>query len=284
MLVEGRGLELVLLRGDHRVNEIKLANALGSPWRPAREEEIAEQLGPPGFIGPVGLNGRLPILLDEGVGIGAYVTGANRGDAHLRGVEPGRDFVFERADVRMVETGDLVGGQALVIEPAIEVGNIFQLGTRYSEPLGASYLDADGRERPIWMGCYGIGMARIAAAAVEQFADERGISWPAAIAPFQVHLIVLGREGSAERELAESVYRTLLDGGIEVLYDDRHVGAGEKFADADLLGAPLRLTIGRRTLEQGEIEVLRRRGLEQLAGVPAGELLAAVEALCRAAD
>ncbi len=277
--VEERGLVLVMLRGDHRVNEIKLAAALAAPWRPASAEEIASRIGPPGFIGPVGA--QLPVLLDAGVADGPYVTGANLADTHLRGVEPGRDFAYERVDVRSVEAGDLVGGVPITIEPAIEVGNIFQLGTRYSKALGASFLDEQGAEQPIWMGCYGIGIARIAAAAVEQFADERGISWPAAIAPFAVHLVALGKPGSAERELAERVYETLREGGVDVLYDDREAGAGEKFADAELLGAPLRLTVGRRTLESGEIEAQLRRGSVALAGIAPADALAAVEELCR---
>ena len=277
--VEERGLVLVMLRGDHRVNEIKLAAALAAPWRPASAEEIASRIGPPGFIGPVGA--QLPVLLDAGVAAGPYVTGANLADTHLRGVEPGRDFAYERVDVRSVEAGDLVGGVPITIEPAIEVGNIFQLGTRYSKALGASFLDEQGAEQPIWMGCYGIGIARIAAAAVEQFADERGISWPAAIAPFAVHLVALGKPGSAERELAERVYETLREGGVDVLYDDREAGAGEKFADAELLGAPLRLTVGRRTLESGEIEAQLRRGSVALAGIAPADALAAVEELCR---
>ena len=281
VVVEERGLLLVLLRGDHQVNEIKLAAALGAPWRSASEQEIAEQLGPAGFIGPAGLDGRVPILLDDGVGEGSYVTGANRADTHLRGVQPGRDFAFERADLRRVQAGDLIDGHPIEIEPAIEVGNIFQLGTRYSLALGASYLDERGQEQPIWMGSYGIGPARIAAAAVEQYADEVGISWPATIAPFAVHLVVLGKPGSVERELADSLYETLSDGGIEVIYDDRDLGAGEKFADAELLGCPLRLTVGRRVAESGEIEVQVRRGREARPGVKTGELLARVEELCR---
>jgi len=279
VVVEGRGLVLVMLRGDHRVNEVKLAAALRAPWRAAGAEEIASRIGPPGFIGPVGA--QLPVLLDAGVADGPYVTGANQADTHLRGVEPGRDFAYERVDIRSVEAGDLVGGAPITIEPAIEVGNIFQLGTRYSKALGASYLDEQGAEQPIWMGSYGIGIARIAAAAVEQFADERGISWPAAIAPFAVHLVVVGKPGSAERELAEQVYETLREGGVEVLYDDRDAGAGDKFADAELLGAPLRLTVGRRALESGEIEAQLRRGSETLAGVAPADVLAAVEELCR---
>jgi prolyl-tRNA synthetase len=280
--VEGRGLVMVVVRGDHRVNDVKLANALGAPWRPATTPEIEERLGPPGSIGPVGID--VPVLLDEGVAPGPYVAGANRADYHLRGVEPGRDFAFERVDVRSVEAGDLVDGRPITIEPAIEIGNIFQLGTRYSVPLGASYLDEQGAERPILMGCYGIGMARIAAAAVEQFADEQGISWPRTIAPFAVHLVALGRAGSEELATAESVYETLREGGIDVLYDDREAGAGEKFADAELLGAPLRLTVGRRTLESGEIEAVARRGMKALDSIPLAEVLARVRELCLALD
>jgi prolyl-tRNA synthetase len=146
-------------------------------------------------------------------------------------------------------------GAPLTVEPAIEIGNIFKLGTRYSDPLGARYLDERGEEHAIWMASYGIGPARVVAAAVEQFADEHGISWPRALAPFAVHLVALGEPGTPEREAAERVYETLREGGVEVLYDDREAGAGEKFADAELLGCPLRLTVGRRSLRSGEIEV-----------------------------
>jgi prolyl-tRNA synthetase len=263
VIVEGRGLLLVVVRGDHRVNDVKLQNALRGPFRPAREEEFAQAIGPGGYIGPVGADA--PILLDDAVGPGAYVTGANRPDAHLRGVVPGRDFPFERADIRRVEPGDKVNGHAIAIEPAIEVGNIFKLGTRYSEPLGATYLDESGREQLIWMGSYGIGPARIAAAAVEQYADEQGISWPRSIAPFDVHLLGLGRPGSEERELAERLYGELQEAGLRVLYDDRDAGPGEKFADAELLGCPLRLTVGRRTAAAGEVEAQVRRGREARA-------------------
>jgi len=260
VVTEDRGLVLVLVRGDHRINEIKLQNALGAPFRPAREDELTARIGPPGSLGPVGVD--VPVVLDEAVGPGGYVTGANRPDLHLRGVEPGRDFAFERADVRRVEAGDTVGGHPIEIEAAIEVGNIFKLGTRYSEPLGATYLDEHGKAHAIWMGSYGIGPARIAAAAVEQFADEHGISWPRAIAPFDVELVGLGRVGTPERELAERLYDELRAAGLDVAYDDRDAGPGEKFADAELLGCPLRLTVGRRTLEQGELEVQVRRGRE----------------------
>ncbi len=296
---DGRML-LVLVRGDHRVNEIKLAGALGERGRAARTEEIAAHLGPPGFIGPVGLDGRVEILLDRGAlppgaseapsaggesGERGYVTGANRPDAHLRGVVPGRDFPFREVDVRTVCAGDTIAGQPVTIEPAIEIGNIFKLGTRYSEPLGARYLDESGREQPIWMGCYGIGPARIAAAAVEQYSDEHGISWPRSLAPFQVHLVAVGKAGDPARAAAEQLYETLRGGGVEVVYDDRDAGPGEKFADAELLGCPLRLTVGKRAIESGEIEVQVRRGRVQAPGValasePA-ELIRALDELCR---
>jgi prolyl-tRNA synthetase len=258
VIVDDRGLLLVVVRGDHRVNDIKLRNALAADFRPAREEEFAERIGPAGFIGPVGAD--VPILLDDAVEPGAYVAGSNRDNTHLLGVEPGRDFPFKRADVRRVEPGDTVNGHPIRIEPAIEVGNIFKLNTRYSEPLGATYLDESGTARPIYMGSYGIGPARIAAAAVEQHSDEHGISWPRVLAPFDVHLVGLGREDSEERALAERLYGELQETGLRVLYDDRDAGPGEKFADAELLGCPLRLTVGRRTVANGEVEVQVRRG------------------------
>jgi prolyl-tRNA synthetase len=251
----------VLVRGDHQVNDIKLGNALGgASFRPAREEEFARAIGPAGYIGPVGADA--PILMDRAIAGGGYIAGANAPDAHLRGVEPGRDFPFESVDVRSVVAGDTVNGHPVRIEPAIEVGNIFKLGTRYSEPLNATYLDESGVARHIWMGSYGIGPARIAAAAVEQFADEQGISWPRAYAPWDIHLVTLGREGSEERAVAERLYEALRATGRQVIYDDRDAGPGEKFADAELLGCPLRLTVGRKALAAGEVEAQVRRGRE----------------------
>ncbi|HEY7932547.1 MAG TPA: proline--tRNA ligase [Solirubrobacteraceae bacterium] len=278
-------LVLVLVRGDHRVNELKLAGALGAHSRPANPQEIESQIGPPGFIGPVGLEGKIEILLDEAVTDGGYVTGANRPDTHLRGVQPGRDFSCRRADVRTVARGDTVNGHPIAIEPAIEVGNIFKLGTRYSEPLSATYLDDSGREQAIWMGSYGIGPARIAAAAVEQFADEHGISWPRSLAPFAVHLVGIGKPDSPERQAAQKLYGSLREAGVDVLYDDRDTGPGEKFADAELLGCPLRLTVGKRAVESGEAEVQMRRGRESLPGLGLDDqgatLIRALDELCR---
>jgi prolyl-tRNA synthetase len=257
IVVEGRGLVLVLLRGDHRLNEIKLRNGMGTDFRPARPEEIEAKLGPVGYIGPVGAD--LPMIKDAAVVGGSFVCGANEADAHLRGVDPARDFEAYEMDVRTVEAGDPgPNGGMVEIEPAIEVGNIFRLGTRYSEPLGATYLDESGSERPIVMGSYGIGPARIAAAAIEQRADERGIVWPSALAPWQVHLVALGKEGEEERAAADRLYEELGGQGIEVLYDDRHAGPGEKLTDAELLGCPLRIVAGRRGLAEGVVEASER--------------------------
>ena len=185
-----------------------------------------------------------------------------------------------------LRSGDVVKGEPIQLVRAIEAGNIFKLGTRYSEPLGARYLDETGAEMPIWMASYGIGPARIVAAAVEQFADEHGISWPRALAPFDVHLLALGKPGTPERDAADALYATLQQGELggrklEVLYDDRDLGPGEKFADAELLGCPLRLTVGRRSLESGEIEVQLRRGRAEAPGLP---LAAEPEQLLRAVD
>jgi prolyl-tRNA synthetase len=259
-----RGPLLVLVRGDHRLNEFKLRNALGSDFRQVEEAEMRELFGTePGFIGPIG--SRVPVLADLALqGMRGLVTGGNEPDVHFTGVEPGRDFEAEWVDVRSVEAGDTCPhGAKIRIEPAIEVGNIFKLGTRYTEPLGARYLDEQGGEQLIWMGSYGIGPARIVAAAIEQFADDAGISWPRNVAPFDVELVTLGKEGEDARIVADRLYDELIDVGLDVLYDDRGLSAGEKFADAELLGCPLRLTVGRKSIEAGEIEVQVRRGQER---------------------
>jgi prolyl-tRNA synthetase len=270
MVVEGRGLVMVLVRGDHRLNEVKLANALGAQARQATAEEIEAEIGPPGFVGPVGA--KVPVLKDAAIQGEGYFGGANRADHHLIGIRPGRDFSFEEVDVRTVEAGDTApGGGTIEIVPAIEVGNIFKLGTRYSEALGATYLDESGTERPIVMGSYGIGPARILAAAIEQGADEQGIVWPRSISPFDVHLVSLSRKGDDDTaQASERLYGELEGAGLEVLYDDRVAGAGEKLTDAELLGCPLRLTVGPRALAEGEIEAQTRADGED-SRLPAGE-------------
>jgi prolyl-tRNA synthetase len=278
VIVEDKGPVLVLLRGDHRLNEIKLQNHLGSPFKAATEAEV-EQLfkTQPGFIGPVGAS--VPILADEALrGMAGMVAGANEIDRHVVGVDVARDFDPDYGDIRTVEAGDTdPSGAVIRIEPAIEVGNIFKLGTRYSEPLNATYLDEDGNEQHIWMGSYGIGPARILAAAVEQYADEAGISWPKAISPFDVHLVTLGKPGEPARDVADQLYEELKQEGLDTLYDDRTSSAGEKFADAELLGVPIRLTIGKRGVESGEVEVQIRRGQEKRSIPLEGAAQAAAE-------
>ena len=182
--------------------------------------------------------------------------------------------------MRSVLPGDTVGGAAVRIETAIEVGNIFKLGTRYSEPLGATFLDESGTAQAVWMGSYGFGPARTAAAAVEQFADERGISWPRTIAPFDVELVSLGKTESEERALSDRLYQDFQGAGLQTLYDERNAAPGEKFADAELLGCPLRVTVGRRTLAAGELEVQVRRGMEPRT-IPISDAATAVAELWR---
>ena len=264
VIVEERGPVLVVIRGDHRLNEIKLQNTLGAPFRPAEAEEVRSKFGAEaGFIGPIG--SPVDVLADEALrGLHGLVAGANKPDLHVTGVEPERDFKPTWVDVRRVEEGDLCpAGSPIRIEPAIEVGNIFKLGTRYSDPLGARYLDEAGKEQLIWMGSYGIGPARIVAAAIEQYADDNGISWPRSVAPFDLELVTLGKPGEEARTLSDRLYDELRDLGLDVLYDDRDASPGEKFADAELLGCPLRVTIGRKSVEAGEIEVQVRRGQEK---------------------
>jgi prolyl-tRNA synthetase len=271
VVTESRGLLMVFLRGDHRVQEIKLTNALGEEFRPANPDELP---GPGGFLGPAE---GVAALYDAAVLPGRYVAGANAPDRHAV-VEVAAG---ERIDVRQVEPGDTVGGKPIRVEPAIEVGNIFKLGTRYSEPLGATYLDENGAEQLIVMGSYGIGPARIAAAAVEQFADEKGISWPRSISPWDVHLVALGKGETPERAAAEKLYAELSEAGLHVVYDDTDRGTGEKLTVAELLGVPLRLVVGKRSLESGAIEAQARRGAKDLDPVPLEGAADAVAALWR---
>jgi prolyl-tRNA synthetase len=219
-----------------------------------------------------------------GLGAHEYMAPCPAGEdqvAIAEGYAANFEIASRSPDVQQEGGRYTVKGKELTIEPAIEIGNIFKLGTRYSEPLGARYLDEHGSELPVWMGSYGLGPARVVAAAVEQFSDERGISWPKALAPFAVHLVGIGRAGTPERDAAEQLYETLSGGGVDVLYDDRDVGPGEKFADAELLGCPLRLTVGPRSLESGQIEVQIRRGRADAPPMPLG---GEREALLRAVD
>jgi prolyl-tRNA synthetase len=196
---------------------------------------------------------------------GQYVSGANRTGFHLLGVEAGRDYAPEFADLREVRDGEGCPNcdGTLRVERVIEIGNIFKLGTRYSAKLGATYLDESGRENPIVMGSYGIGLARIMAAAIEQSNDEKGMIWPRALAPFEVHMVVIGDEGSEQFAIAEGLDAVLSADGIPVLFDDRDMSPGVKFADAELIGAPVRLTVGKRTVTEGTVDVQARRAREQ---------------------
>jgi prolyl-tRNA synthetase len=261
-VVQGDGtLVLALVRGDDRLDEAKLAAALGSATRAATEDEIREAFGAdPGSIGPIGFNGS--VLADEALREGQFVTGANRTGRHLRGVEHGRDFEADFADIRESREGDSCPrcGGRLRFQTAIELGHIFKLGTYYSEPLGARYLDEDGKERPILMGSYGIGPGRVMAAVVEQHHDEQGIAWPRSVAPYDVEVVAIGAAGAEAVATAEGVAAALEEQGLEVLLDDRDLRPGEKFADADLLGCPVRVTVGKKTLEDRRADVLVRAG------------------------
>ncbi len=248
-------LVLALIRGDDQLEEAKLAAELDAPIRPATENEIREAFGAdPGSIGPVGFGGE--VIADETLREGQFVTGANRTGRHLRGVEQGRDYEARFADLRRPNEGDACPncGGALRFQSAIEVGHIFKFGTRYSEALSATFLDEDGKQRPLITGSYGIGPGRVMAAAVEQHHDEQGIAWPEAIAPYEVHVVALpGAEKIADRAAAAIEAR-----GRAVLLDDRDQRAGEKFADADLIGCPVRVTAGKKSLEDGAVDVRDR--------------------------
>jgi prolyl-tRNA synthetase len=256
IVVNGGRIVLALVRGDHRVNEFKLTQLVGAEWRPAQENEIRDTFGADGgSLGPVGVG--VEVIADEALREGQFVAGANRTGWHLVGVEAGRDYEPTRwADIRAAEAGDAcpVCGGTLRLETAIEVGNIFKLGTTYSEPLGATYLDEGGKEHPIVMGSYGIGPGRTMAAIIEQHHDEQGIAWPETVAPYDAHVVALqNAEQVAERAAAALEAR-----GRTVLLDDRDQRAGEKFADADLIGCPLRVTAGKKSLEDGGVDVRDR--------------------------
>jgi prolyl-tRNA synthetase len=252
-------LVLALLRGDDRLEEAKLQSALGSDFRAATDEEIAAGFGAEGgSLGPVGFTG--PVIADEALRDGQFVAGANRTGWHLRGVAAGRDYEPEFADLRQPKEGDTcpVCGGKLRFETAIEVGHIFKLGTKYSESFGAKYLDEDGVEKPIVMGSYGIGPGRVLAAAVEQHGGEEGMVWPREIAPYDVHVVVLGWDNPELVETGEQIATALSEEGLDVLLDDRQLRPGEKFADADLIGCPLRVTVGKKTLEDGAVDLKDR--------------------------
>jgi prolyl-tRNA synthetase len=252
--VDGK-VVLTLIRGDDRLNEAKLLAAFGPSVRPAEAEEIERAFGAgPGSIGPVGAT--VEVVADEALREGQYVVAPHRPPPPRRGAAPARDYEPRFADLREVREGDRCPkcGGKLRIETAIEVGHIFKLGTTYSAPLGATFLDEDGTEKPLIMGSYGIGPGRVMAAIVEQHHDDQGIVWPRAVAPYDVHVVALPGVEEQSHEAAEALDRA----GLAVLLDDREARAGEKFADADLLGLPTRITVGKKTLEDGAVDVRDR--------------------------
>jgi prolyl-tRNA synthetase len=259
VVVDG-SIVLALVRGDDRLNEMKLLEALGQTFRLAEPDEIRATFGADGgSIGPVGVG--VEVIADEALREGQYVVGANRDDVHLRGVQAGRDYEPRFADLREIREGDACPNcdGPLHLQVAIEVGHIFKLETKYSAPLGATFLDEDGSEKPLIMGSYGIGPARIMAAAVEQHGDENGIVWPPPLAPYDVHVVALP---GVEEQAAEAA-RVLDEAGADVLLDDRDQRAGEKFADADLIGCPIRVTVGKKTVEDGAVDVRERASGEE---------------------
>jgi prolyl-tRNA synthetase len=248
-------LVLALVRGDDRLSETKLYDALPGGSRPATDEEIRAAFGAGGgSLGPIGFEGE--IVADEALREGQFVAGANRDGYHVRGVEAGRDYAPRFADLREPVEGDRCPecGGALRFQTAIEVGHIFDFGSFYSKPLGATFLDEDGQEKPLLGGSYGIGPARVLAAIVEQHHDEHGIVWPETVAPYEVHIVVL----AGAEEIAEQAAAAIEARGRSVLLDDRDQRAGEKFADADLIGCPVRVTAGKKSLEDRAVDIRDR--------------------------
>jgi prolyl-tRNA synthetase len=252
---------LVLLRGDHQLNEAKLQSAVGTEIRPAHAHEIEDALGASaGSLGPVGVS-KIRILSDEALRTRANLTsGANRDNYHLSGVTPERDYQAEYFDLRLIESGEpcLRCGRPLTVRKALEVGHIFKLGTKYSESLRASVLNQDGKQVPIVMGSYGIGLERILAAAVESFHDADGICWPLSIAPFPFLITVLNTKDANLVQSAEETYARLRAAGVEVLLDDRDERPGVKFKDADLIGLPYRVNFGSKKYHEGKVEWVER--------------------------
>jgi len=273
----------VLIRGDLEVNEVKLKNELGCiHLQLASEAKISEITGgPQGFSGPVGLKG-LKVIADETVmDLEIAATGANSNDTHLVGVVPGRDFEPDLvADVRLAAAGDPCPscGEAMIVKRGIEVGHIFKLGTKYSESMDCRFQDADGGEQPMIMGCYGLGVGRTLAAAVEQNHDDTGIIWPLPLAPYEVVLVVLNADKPEVVEAAEGLYTELRDAGVDILFDDRPERPGVKFNDMDLIGFPVRVVLGKRGLEAGEVELSLRKDGEKRA-TPISEMVPAVQAM-----
>jgi prolyl-tRNA synthetase len=262
LLISDNGPVLALVRGDQELHEKKLNRIIGK-HRPAQKVEVKDILGvEAGFIGP--MNQKIRIIADMCLKEGIYVSGANKPHYHAQGIRPGRDFTAEWHDIHIAKDGDLCQkcNAMLRTERVIEIGNIFKLGAKYSVPLKAFYLDEKGQEKPIVMGSYGIGPARIAAAAIEQNNDKDGIIWPKSIAPFDVEILPLNMKDVKTVEVAEKLYKDFTEKGIEVLLDDRDERAGVKFKDADLIGIPTQIIIGEKNLKDGLVEIKDRKTKE----------------------
>ncbi|MGK7345750.1 MAG: proline--tRNA ligase [Candidatus Nitrospinota bacterium M3_3B_026] len=275
-----------LVPGDREVNETKLARALGANGAAlAGDSEIMKATGAPvGFAGPVGLD--IPVVADNSVkAIANGVTGANKADAHLKNVNPSRDFQNARyADIRQAVEGDQCvrcGSGELRMAKGIEVGHIFKLGVKYSEAMSAKFLDAEGKERPMIMGCFGIGVARSAAAAIEQSHDEAGIIWPPAIAPFGAVVLALNADDENVLKAAESIYEKFAAAGLDPALDDRDVRPGVKFNDADLVGYPVQVVVGKKSVARGEAEIKTRKTGEKVS-VPLEGVVPAVREIMEA--
>jgi len=273
-----------MVRGDRDLNEIKFKNALeAKELEMATPEQVMKHTGAPvGFAGPVGLNKDIPIIVDPLVAeLKNFIVGANKNEKHIKNVNLDRDFKATKViDLSLAREGDFCPhcGGKLITRDGIEVGNTFMLGTKYSEALGAKYLDAEGKEKPCLMGSYGIGITRTPQAALERYFDDKGIIWPKAIAPYLVELIPISMESETQVAAAEKIYEELTQAGIEVLYDDRPERAGVKFNDADLVGMPIRITIGDKSLKEGKIE-LKERAKKDFELVALEDVLEAVKML-----
>ncbi len=276
---------LAYIRGDKQIEETKLMNAVGAiDIRIATSEEIEELMNKngfnakAGFISAIGMKD-ITIIADETVkSMKNFVVGVNENDKHMVGANLDDIQIKKFADIRLVEAGELcpVCGKPLKVTRGIEVGNIFQLGTKYSEPMNAVYLDKDGKAKPYIMGCYGIGITRTAAAAVEANHDEHGIKWPVAIAPYHVIVVPVNAKDETQVKVAEEIYNKLLAQGVEVVLDDRNERAGVKFKDAELIGFPFRITVG-KTIENGNVELVTRETLEKEEMTPDNAIVQVIE-------
>jgi prolyl-tRNA synthetase len=273
-----------LVRGDRDLNEIKLKNALGAIDLQMADAETVERLtgAPVGFAGPVGLKENVNLLVDPlAAAVRNCIVGANQNEKHILNVNLERDFKATKiVDLSKARAGDLCPqcGGAMVVKDGIEVGNTFMLGTKYSESLGAKFLDTDGSEKPCIMGSYGIGITRTPQAALEKYHDDKGIIWPRSLAPYLVEIVPISMASAQQVEAAERVYTDLTAAGVEVLLDDRDERPGVKFMDADLIGLPIRLTIGDKSLKEGKVE-LKARVSDQVELVPVGDVVRAVKVL-----